>query len=122
MFKGNRNTENRESEVNARAGVKCPPSKVNNPKEVTVTTTGMLFSIKLLNCKETISKSEITMKLRLRYSYGYAHVFAGFKSPYFWFYIYIMGHEFSHDRSIMNKIDAKNLDQHVCEASGRIRL
>lgn len=55
MFKGNRNTENRDSDVNARAGVKCPPSNVNTPKEVTVTTTGMLFSIKLLNCKEISS-------------------------------------------------------------------
>jgi hypothetical protein len=54
MFKGNRSTVNKESDVNARAGVKFPPSKVNKPKEVTVTTTGMLFSIKLLNCKEGI--------------------------------------------------------------------
>jgi hypothetical protein len=54
MFKGNRSTVNSESDVNARAGVKFPPSKVNNPKEVTVTTTGMLFSIKLFNCKEAI--------------------------------------------------------------------
>jgi len=36
--------------VNALAGVNSPPSKVNTPKEVTVTRTGMLFSIKLLSC------------------------------------------------------------------------
>ena len=52
MFKGNRSTAKRESDVNALAGVKSPPSKVNVPNETTVTTTGMLFSIKLLNCNK----------------------------------------------------------------------
>lgn len=57
MFKGNLRTAKRESEVNALAGVKSPPSKVNAPNETTVTTTGMLFSIKLLNCnREQIIK------------------------------------------------------------------
>ena len=51
MFKGNRSTANRESDVNALAGVKSPPSKVNAPNEVTVTITGMLFRMKLLHCK-----------------------------------------------------------------------
>lgn len=51
MNRGNRSTANRESDVNALAGVRSPPSKVNIPNEITVTTTGMLFSIKLLNCK-----------------------------------------------------------------------
>jgi hypothetical protein len=36
--------------VNALAGVNSPPSKVNIPKEVTVTRTGMLFSINLFSC------------------------------------------------------------------------
>ena len=36
--------------MNALAGVNSPPSKVNIPKEVTVTRTGMLFNIKLFNC------------------------------------------------------------------------
>lgn len=53
MFKGNRRTAKRESEVNARAGVKSPPSKVNVPNETTVTITGMLFNMKLLHCKTT---------------------------------------------------------------------
>lgn len=43
MFKGNHKTENIDSEVNALAGVNLPPSKVNIPKEVTITRTGMLF-------------------------------------------------------------------------------
>ena len=51
MFKGNRSTAKRESDVNALAGVNSPPRKVNTPNEVTVTTTGMLLSIKLFNCK-----------------------------------------------------------------------
>lgn len=37
--------------MNALAGVRFPPSKVYNPKEITVTTTGMLFSINPLHCK-----------------------------------------------------------------------
>lgn len=51
MYKGNRSIAKRESDVNALAGVRSPPSKVNNPNEVTVTTTGMLFSMKVLHCK-----------------------------------------------------------------------
>ena len=51
MNRGNRRIANRDSDVNALAGVRFPPSKVNNPKETTVTTTGMLFSINPLNCK-----------------------------------------------------------------------
>lgn len=51
MFKGNRRTAKRESEVKARAGVRSPPNKVNIPNETTVTRTGMLFNMKLLHCK-----------------------------------------------------------------------
>lgn len=58
MFKGNRSTAKRESDVNALAGVKSPPRKVNIPNDVSVTTTGMLFSIKLLNCKNRGNWSE----------------------------------------------------------------
>lgn len=51
IIRGNRSTANNESDVNALAGVKSPPKAVNNPKAVTVTKTGMLFSMKLFNCK-----------------------------------------------------------------------
>ena len=51
MSRGNRSTANSESDVNALDGVKSPPKAVNNPKAVTVTKTGMLFSMKLFNCK-----------------------------------------------------------------------
>ena len=51
MNRGKRSTANKESDVNARAGVRSPPSSVNNPNEVTVTRTGRLFSINPLNCK-----------------------------------------------------------------------
>lgn len=51
MNRGNRNTANRESDVNALDGVKSPPRTVNNPKAATVTKTGMLFNIKPFNCK-----------------------------------------------------------------------
>lgn len=51
MKSGKRKTANNERDVNARAGVKSPPSKVNIPNETTITTTGILFSIKLFNCK-----------------------------------------------------------------------
>lgn len=54
MNKGKRRTAKRERDVNALAGVKSPPSKVNMPNEITVTTTGMLFSIKPLHCKQEI--------------------------------------------------------------------
>lgn len=50
MNSGNRRTAKRERDVNALAGVRSPPSKVNIPKEITVTTTGMLFSMKPFNC------------------------------------------------------------------------
>lgn len=50
MNKGNLNTENNESDVNAFAGVKSPPRREYTPKEATVTKTGMLFRMKLLNC------------------------------------------------------------------------
>lgn len=52
MLRGYRSIENRESDVNALAGVKSPPSKVNAPNEIAVTKAGMLFSKKLLNCIE----------------------------------------------------------------------
>lgn len=48
----------------------------------------------------------------MRYSNVGVYVFAGLKSPIF-LVLYIMRHEFSHDKSIMHKIDAKNLDQHI---------
>ncbi len=58
MNKGKRSTANREREVNALAGVRSPPSKVNIPNEITVTTTGVLFSINPFHCKtrERVSK------------------------------------------------------------------
>ena len=52
MKRGNRSTTNRESDVKALAGVKSPPSNVNTPNEITVTKTGMLFSINELHCQE----------------------------------------------------------------------
>ena len=39
--------------MNAFAGVKSPPSKVNKPYETTVITTEMLFGKKPLPCKAT---------------------------------------------------------------------
>ena len=51
MNKGKRSTENRERAVNALAGVRSPPSNENTPNETTVTKTGMLFSMNILNCK-----------------------------------------------------------------------
>lgn len=51
MNRGNLNTANNESEVNAFAGVKSPPRRVYTPNEATVTNTGMVFRMKLLNCK-----------------------------------------------------------------------
>lgn len=64
MFKGFRSTAKSESDVNALAGVKSPPSRVNAPNETTVTTTGMLLSMKLLNCKKGNLLKEKTNKLR----------------------------------------------------------
>lgn len=58
MNNGKRSTENKESDVNALAGVRSPPSKVNTPNEITITTTGILFNIKLLHCKTTKKKIE----------------------------------------------------------------
>jgi len=57
--------------VNALAGVNSPPSKVNTPKEVTVTRTGMLFSIKLFSCnkRKIVRKNVINF-----YSLGEFHV------------------------------------------------
>ena len=51
MYKGYRSIAKRESDVNALAGVRSPPSKVNDPNEVTVTIIGMLFSMKVLHCE-----------------------------------------------------------------------
>ena len=52
MKRGKRSTANKESDVNALAGVKFPPSNVNIPKDITVTKTGMLFSMNPLHCKQ----------------------------------------------------------------------
>lgn len=51
MKSGKRRTANKESDVNAFAGVRSPPSKEKSPNETTITTTGILFKIKLLHCK-----------------------------------------------------------------------
>lgn len=51
MNKGKRSTENSERDVNALAGVRSPPSNENTPNETTVTRTGMLFSMNILNCR-----------------------------------------------------------------------
>lgn len=51
MKRGNRNTANKERDVNALEGVRSPPSKVKTPNEMTVTKTGMLFRINPLHCK-----------------------------------------------------------------------
>lgn len=53
MKRGNRKTANSEIEVNALAGVRSPPSRVNIPNEITITITGILLSMKLLNCNVT---------------------------------------------------------------------
>jgi hypothetical protein len=58
MKRGNRSTANREREVKALAGVKSPPSNVNTPNEITVTKTGMLFSINELHCQEEFKKGK----------------------------------------------------------------
>lgn len=52
MKSGKRNTANNESDVKALAGVNSPPSNVNNPNETTITTTGILFNIKVFSCKK----------------------------------------------------------------------
>lgn len=51
MKRGKRSTANKESDVNALAGVRFPPSKVNIPNEITVTKTGMLLRMNPFNCK-----------------------------------------------------------------------
>ena len=56
MKRGNRSTTDRESDVKALAGVKSPPSNVNTPNEITVTKTGMLFSINELHSQEEFNK------------------------------------------------------------------
>lgn len=65
MNRGNRSTANSEIEVKALAGVKFPPSKVNMPNEMTVTTTGMLFRMKPFNCqmRETLENNKLITKL-----------------------------------------------------------
>lgn len=69
MKRGKRSTANKESDVNALAGVRVFPRKVNIPNEITVTKTGMLVSINPFNCKTNkvnemlrISKSPIIYK------------------------------------------------------------
>jgi hypothetical protein len=52
MKSGNLKTANNEREVNAFAGVKSPPSREYTPNETTVTTTGILFRIKLFSCNK----------------------------------------------------------------------
>lgn len=52
MKSGKRSTANNERDVNALAGVRSPPSKVNTPKETTITKTGILFNMKLFNCRK----------------------------------------------------------------------
>lgn len=74
MNRGNRSTANRESDVNALAGVRSPPSKVNNPNEITVTTTGMLFSKNPLHWK---TRERVREKQKPEngwsHDFGYAH-------------------------------------------------
>lgn len=53
MNRGNLRTANSDRDVNALAGVRFPPSRVNIPNEITITTTGILLSMKLFNCKFT---------------------------------------------------------------------
>lgn len=54
MNKGNLNTANSESDVNALAGVKSPPRKVYIANDITVTTTGILLRMKRFNCRQNI--------------------------------------------------------------------
>lgn len=48
---GKRRTANNESDVNAFAGVKSPPSRENSPNDTTITMTGILLRINMLHCK-----------------------------------------------------------------------
>lgn len=54
MNNGKRKTANNESDVNAFAGVKSPPSKENNPNDTTITMTGMLLRINMLHCETRV--------------------------------------------------------------------
>lgn len=74
MKRGNRSTANRESDVKALAGVKSPPSKVKTPNEITVTKTGMLFSINELHCQEEFNK-EMKSRSNAGKKYIYLQVF-----------------------------------------------
>lgn len=49
MKSGKRNTANKDRAVNALAGVRSPPSRENTPNDITITTTGILFRMKLFN-------------------------------------------------------------------------
>lgn len=53
---GNRSTANKDSDVNAFAGVRTPPNNENSPNETTITTTGILFKTKLLHCERKRKK------------------------------------------------------------------
>lgn len=64
MNSGNLNTANKEREEKAFAGVNSPPSKVYTPKATTVTSTGILFRMKLLNCK---NNNRLIHRLELMY-------------------------------------------------------
>jgi hypothetical protein len=74
MKSGNLKTANNEREVNAFAGVKSPPSREYTPNETTVTTTGILFRIKLFSCnkqkKMIMSKRQDIRVLFPRQKYG----------------------------------------------------
>ena len=67
MKRGNRSTANRESDVKALAGVKFPPSKVKTPNDITVTKTGMLFSINALHCQKKIKYNKYRARVRKQY-------------------------------------------------------
>jgi len=73
-MRGNRSTANRESDVKALAGVKSPPSNVNTPNEITVTKTGMEFSINELHCKKNSIKggSQEAIPGRKNYTYRFS--------------------------------------------------
>lgn len=58
MNRGKRKTANNESDVNALAGVRFPPSKEYTPNDITVTTTGMLFRIKKIELQKTVTNKK----------------------------------------------------------------
>lgn len=66
MNRGKRSTAKRESDVNALAGVRSPPSNVNTPNETIVTRTGMLFSMNIFNCKKK-GKSQKQTTIKRKY-------------------------------------------------------